>query len=448
MSAAQAAIRVLDMARIVRAAGRRVVVRAIGRASSQRRIDQTISLPGVDSRLQKYAQLVVRTGVNLQPGQTLLVEAGVEQTALARAITDDAYAAGAAYVDVLYRDPWLRRSLIEHGPDEALELSPGWMTERVRRAAADGAALIGISGGSNQEVFEGLDLARVGRARHADTEREWLKAVTNREISWALIACPTERWAQEVFGEPDVDRLWEAVAHALRLDEADPAAAWEQRLNELDERTKMLDERAFKSLRYRGPGTDFRVDLIPDAKWMAGRDRTRHGQAHVANLPTEEVFTSPHKHSAEGTIRSSLPLALRGGVVEGLELTFSGGICTDIRADKGADLVRADMDIDEGGRRIGEVALVDNSSRIGETGVVFKNTLYDENAAAHIAWGDGISWTLDGLSVEDAHEAGMNQSDTHTDFMVGSPDLEIDGIAADGSALPILREGRWVLEIL
>jgi aminopeptidase len=400
----------------------------------------------VNSRLEKYAQLVVRTGANVQPGQTLLVEADVEHTALARAISDEAYAAGAGYVDIVYRDPFVRRSLIEHGPDEALEFSPAWMTERVTRAAADGAALIGISSGSNQDVYDGLDLARVGRARHADVEREWLKAVTNREISWALIACPTERWAQEVFGEPDVERLWAAVAHSLRLDEDDPAAAWDQRLNELDERTRILDERAFTHIRYRGPGTDFRVALIPEAKWMAGRDRTRHGQAHVANLPTEEVFTSPHKNSAEGTIRSSLPLALRGGVVEGLELTFSGGVCTDIRADKGADLVRADMDIDEGGRRIGEIALVDKTSRIGETGVVFKNTLFDENAAAHIAWGDGISWTLDDLSVEDAHAAGMNESDTHTDFMVGSPELEIDGITADGEAVPILRDAGWVLE--
>jgi aminopeptidase len=400
----------------------------------------------VTNRLEKYAQLVVRTGANVQPGQTLLLEADVEHTALARAISDEAYRTGAGYVDVVYRDPRLRRSLIEHGPDESLEFSPAWMTERVTRAAADGAALIGISSGSNQDVYAGLDLARVGRARHAAVEREWLKAVTNREISWALIACPTERWAQEVFGEPDVERLWDAVAHALRLDEDDPARAWEERLNELDERTRMLDEHAFKELRYRGPGTDFKVALIPQAKWMAGRDRTRHGQAHVANLPTEEVFTSPHKDSAEGTIRSSLPLALRGGVVEGLELTFSGGVCTDIRAEKGADLVRADMDIDEGGRRIGEIALVDKTSRIGETGVVFKNTLFDENAAAHIAWGDGISWTLDDLSVDEAHAAGMNESDTHTDFMVGSPELEVDGIAEDGKAVPILREGHWVLK--
>ena len=207
-----------------------------------------------------------------------------------------------------------------------------------------------------------------------------------------------------------------------------------------------LDERAFRSLRYRGPGTDLSVGLIPEARWMSGTDTTRHGQTHVANLPTEEVFTSPHKDSAEGTVRSSLPLALRGGIVEGLELTFSGGVVTEIRADKGAELVEADMDVDAGGRRLGEVALVDSSSRIGETGIVFNNTLFDENAAAHIAWGDGISWVLGDRSVEEAHEAGMNQSETHTDFMVGCPELEVDGIHADGTAVPILREGIWQLE--
>jgi aminopeptidase len=400
----------------------------------------------VNPRLENYARLVVRTGANVQPGQILLVEADVEHTDLVRAIADEAYAAGALFVDVAYRDPWVRRAQIAHGPDDSLEFTPPWMTERVTRAAADGAALIGISSGSNQEVYEGLDLARVGRARHADAEREWLKAVTNRDISWALIACPTERWAQEALGEPDVERLWDAVAHALRLDEPDPAAAWKARLNELDQRTAILDERAFQSLRYRGPGTDLSVALIPGAKWMAGRDKTRHGQEHVANMPTEEVFTSPHRDSAEGTVRSSMPLALRGGIVEGLELTFSGGVCTDIRAKEGADLVRADMDIDEGGRRVGEIALVDSSSRVGETGIVFKNTLFDENAAAHIAWGDGISWVLGDRSVEEAHQAGMNESDTHTDFMVGSPELEVDGIAADGTAVPILREGVWVLQ--
>jgi aminopeptidase len=304
--------------------------------------------------------------------------------------------------------------------------------------------VIGISSDSHQDVFAGLDLARVARARFADEERAWLDAVMERHVAWALIGYPTERWASEALGEPDVDRLWDAVAHALRLDEPDPAAAWQARLAELDERTRILNERAFTGLRYRGPGTDLQVGLIEGARWMAGRETTIHGQVHVANLPTEEVFTSPHRDRTEGTVRSSMPLALRGGVVEGLELTFRGGEIVDVRADEGADLARADIAI-EGGRWLGEVALVDASSRVGETGVIFKNTLFDENAAAHIAWGDGISWVMGDMPIEQAQAAGMNTSDTHTDFMVGSPELEIDGIESGGKAVPILREGVWQL---
>jgi aminopeptidase len=399
----------------------------------------------VNPRLESYARLAVRTGANVQPGQTLLVDAELEHAPLVRAIAAEAYGAGAAYVDVNYRDPWLRRALVAGGPDDALEHTPPWMTDRIVRAAKEGAAAIGISSGSDQDVFDGMDLARVGRARFAEYERAWLKAVMDRDVAWALIGFPTERWAQEALGEPDVERLWDAFAHALRLDEPDPAAAWDRRLDELDARGKLLDTYDFSALHYRGPGTDLRVGLLEGASWMSGRDTTRHGQWHVANLPTEEVFTCPHRDSAEGTVRSSMPLALRGGVVEGLELTFEAGVVVDIRADRGADLVRADMDIDEGGRRLGEVALVDASSRVGETGVIFKNTLFDENAAAHIAWGDGISWGPGDQSQDGARRAGMNSSDTHTDFMVGSPDLEIDGITGDGAEVPILRGGRWVL---
>jgi aminopeptidase len=445
MSAAQAAAReVLDMAGILRTGGRSVVIPATGPSSSARRT--RVRLRAVNPRLEPYARLAVRTGANVQAGQTLLIEASLEHAPLVRAITAEAYGAGAAYVDVLYRDPWLRRALVAGGPDEALAHTPPWMTERIQKAAADGAAVIGISAGSDQDVFDGLDLARVGRARFADYERAWLKAVMDRDVAWSLIACPTERWATEALGEPDVGRMWDAVAHALRLDDADPAAAWDARLAELDERSRILNEHAFTGLRYRGPGTDLSVGLIEGARWMAGRDSTRHGQEHVANLPTEEVFTSPHRDRTQGTVRSSMPLALRGGIVEGLELTFKDGVVTDIRAEKGVDLVRADMDIDAGGRRLGEVALVDVSSHVGETGIIFKNTLFDENAAAHIAWGDGLSWVLDGSTVEEAEAAGMNVSDTHTDFMVGCRELEIDGIAPGGDALPILRDGRWILE--
>jgi aminopeptidase len=297
-------------------------------------------------------------------------------------------------------------------------------------------------------VFAGLDLARVGRARHADAEREWLKAVTNRDIAWSLIACPSEQWAREALGEPDVEKLWDAVAHALRLDEDDPAAAWTARLNELDERTRMLDERAFAGLRYRGPGTDFSVDLIPGAKWMAGRDTTRHGQPHVANLPTEEVFNTPDARRVEGTVRSTLPLALGGTIVRDLELRFEGGECVEVKASSGADAVRGQMSVDDFGTRLGEVALVDGESRVGKTGITFFDTLFDENATCHIAYGSAVTFGVDGLeglSPDELRERGINVSAVHTDFMIGGPEVEVDGITATGEDVPILREDVWQL---
>jgi aminopeptidase len=230
----------------------------------------------------------------------------------------------------------------------------------------------------------------------------------------------------------------------MRLDQPDPAAAWSARMDELEERARALTERRFDAIRYRGPGTDLEVGLIEGGRWIAARQSTERGQAHVPNLPTEEVFTTPHRDRAEGTVRSSKPLALRGGLVEGLELRLAGGEIVEVRAEKGEELVRAEIALDDGARRFGEVALVDDSSRVGETGIVFHNTLFDENAASHIAWGRGLPWAVDRVD-GDPEELGVNNSLTHIDFMVGAPEVEIDGIEPGGAAVPLLREGRWVL---
>jgi aminopeptidase len=262
--------------------------------------------------------------------------------------------------------------------------------------------------------------------------------------SWTC-STATERWALEALGEPDLDRLWDAVAHALRLREPDPATAWQQRLDELETRAQALTDRSFRALRYRGPGTDLEVGLIVGARWIAGRERSRAGRDFVANLPTEEVFTTPHRDRAEGTVRSSMPLALRGKVIDGLALRFAGGEIVEARADRGEDLLRAEVASDDGARRLGEVALVDDSSGVGETGVVFHNTLFDENAAAHIAFGSGLGWAVDHLDGDSPADLGVNDSATHVDFMVGSPDLEVDGIEPGGAAIPLLRGGTWQL---
>jgi aminopeptidase len=338
----------------------------------------------------------------------------------------------------------VRRAKVDLAPEDGLGWTPPWMVARMERAAHEGSAVIAIAGASHAELFEGADPARMAAARFRDFDRAWIEAVTTQKVAWAILAYPTEEWAREVFGEPDVGRLWDAVGHALRLEMPDPAAAWDERLRELDARARALTERGFSALRYRGPGTDLEVGLIEGGRWIAARQRTQRGQEHVPNLPTEEVFTTPHRERAQGTVRSSKPLALRGGLVEGLELRVSGGEIVEVRADKGVELARAEIGLDEGARRFGEVALVDDSSRVAETGIVFHNTLFDENAASHIAWGRGLPFPVDGLDGDPA-ALGVNESLTHIDFMVGSPELEIDGIERGGGAVPLLRDGRWVL---
>jgi aminopeptidase len=395
--------------------------------------------------IEEYARLVVRVGVDVQPGQDVYVSGQIDQADFLRAIAADAYRAGARHVDVEYRDPWVRRALVAEGSDDSLGFSPPWMVHKHEQAAATGAAAIHVSSGSNADVFDGLDLGRLARARMPEVEKAWLRSVTERAIAWTIVAYPTERWAMETLGEPDVDRLWQAVARIMRLDEPDPAAAWSTRLDELEARAAAMTERGFDAIRYRGPGTELEVGLISGSRWMAGRERTTKGQTHVANMPTEEVFTSPHRMRADGTVRATMPFALRGGIVEGLELRLSGGEIVDVRADRGEDLVASEVALDEGARRLGELALVDASSRVGESGIVFRNTLFDENAASHIAWGAGLSWTVDGIAPEEQEAAGLNISQTHIDFMIGSPEVEVDGVEAGGGTVALLRDGVWQL---
>jgi aminopeptidase len=398
----------------------------------------------MDDRLTRYARLAVLTGTGLEPGQELLVHAGIEHAPLVRAIAAEAYRAGARYVDVQYADPWVRRALVDGAPEDSLSFTPPWMVARLERAVGENGALLAIAGASHAEVFQGADPTRMAKARPREFDRAWGDAVMGRQIAWAIVAYPTDEWASEVFGTPDLERLWDAVGHALRLDEPDPAAAWDERLAQLDARADALSERRFAALRYRGPGTELEVGLIEGGRWIAGRQRTDGGLVHVPNLPTEEVFTSPHRERAEGTIRSTRPLALRGGMVEGLELRLAGGEIIEARATRGEELVRAELATDDGARRLGEVALVDASSRVGETGVVFRNTLFDENAASHIAWGRGLPWAVDELGGDPA-ALGINDSLTHTDFMVGGPEVEIEGIEPGGTSVPLLRGGHWQL---
>ena len=379
--------------------------------------------------IEDYAHLVVRVGVDVQEGQDVLVHAEIEHAPFVRAVVAEAYRAGARAVDVDFRDAYVRRALVAEGSEQSFGVTPASNLARIQDAVKTGAAVIAIAGGSNAEVYEGLDPGAARPRAHAR-----VRARVDRGRQREQGAVDDRRLSDRAMGARDVRRArrrspleGRLVCDAPRPPRI-PTAAWSERLDELEARGEALTERRFDAIRYRGPGTELEVGLIEGHRWLAGRGRTAEGRAHVANMPTEEVFTSPHRERAEGTVRATMPFALRGGLVEGLELRLAGGKIVEARATKGEDIVRAELEMDDGARRLGELALVDASSRVGDTGLVFRNTLFDENAASHIAWGSGLSWTLDGMPAEEHRAAGLNESETHIDFMIGSPEVEVDGV--------------------
>jgi aminopeptidase len=392
-------------------------------------------------RADRYAELAVRVGANVQPGQLVDVVARVEHAPVVRAVAREAYRAGAAYVDVYYSDQHIRRALIEHAADELLSWTPPWLLSRAKAVGDERAAVVALTGDAEPDLLADLPGERVGKARMREIAEESNRQINEQLNNWTVVGVPNEGWAQQMFGEPDVDRLWEVVEYTVRLDEDDPVAAWRAHVERIGNRARALNELQVDTIHFHGPGTDLRVGLLPQSRWQGVESHTAGGIPYVANMPTEEVFTTPDLRRTEGTVRSTRPLALYGRIVKGLEVRFEGGRIVDVRADEGAEVIKGQLETDDTAGFLGEVALVDGTSRIGQTGLTFFDTLFDENATCHVAYGSAYAEAVDGGVIE-----GVNVSTVHTDFMIGGPDVAVDAIARGGTTVPLLRDDVWQLD--
>jgi len=398
-----------------------------------------------DSDLAQLADLAVSVGANVQPGQIVGLTAELEHQELVHAITAAAYERGAKFVDVWYVDPLVKRARIEFAPDDSLDYVPPWYGKRVLALGEQRGANILIRGTTVPGALDGLDPKRAGRDQ-LPRVKETNVIVNERTVNWTIVAYPTLPWARLCYPELDDDaalaRLWEEVKYVSRLDEPDPYEAWQDRIASLERAAEALNDAGIDAVHFEGPGTDLTIGLFPTSVWRMARWSTADGIRHIPNLPTEEVFTSPDPDRVEGRVRSTKPLVLADGtIVRGLEVRFEGGRAVEITADQGGEVLRGRTHLDEGGVRLGEVALVDRESRIGQLGTIFYETLLDENAASHIALGAGFSWAVE----SDDDRARVNTSAIHIDFMIGGPDVAVTGLTSDGERVPLLREGVWQL---
>jgi aminopeptidase len=390
--------------------------------------------------VRALAELIVRFGANVQPGQIVALSSEPGKEALARAVAEVAYERGAKFVDLSVFDVHLKRARALHAAEDTLGFVPPWYGERVLALGEHHCARVALSGPVAPHLMEDVDPARLGRDM-LPALRESIQVLNARSTNWTISPCPTPAWAELV--HPDLDpgealaRLWEQVAHVCRLDEPDPIAAWTARIDTLVATTQKLDGPALDALRFEGPGTDLTIGLLPASRWQCGRFETIDGIVHAPNIPTEEVFTSPDPERVDGVVRATKPLFTSGAMISGIRMRFEGGRAVEIDADEGAGTLRALCERDPGAARLGEVALVDREGRIGPLDTIFYDTLLDENAASHIALGQGFEFAVP----EDAER--VNRSEIHIDFMIGSDDIAVTGLTRDGASVPLLRDGAW-----
>ncbi len=404
-----------------------------------------------EEKLDLFAQVAVNVGLGLKAGQELVMTASTDAMPLARRITEHAYQAGASLVTTLFSDDEASLMRYRFAPNESFDHAAKWLYEGMAAAFKSGAARLAIAGG-NPALLSNEDPDRVGRANRAVSQayRPALELITRHAINWTIVASATPAWAAAMFpGETPGDalaKLWEVIFSTSRINTADPVSAWKTHDADLQRRAVFLNEKRYAALHYRGPGTDFRLGLADDHLWLGGGTTAGNGIYCIPNMPTEEVFTTPHKDRADGTVTATKPLSHQGTMIEGIHVRFEQGRIVDLKATRGEEVLKKLIETDEGARRLGEVALVPQSSPIAASGQVFFNTLFDENAASHIALGQAYSGCLrdgDNLPPEQLAAKGANDSLIHVDWMIGSSKLDIDGVTATGAIEPLMRQGEW-----
>ena len=396
----------------------------------------------IEQYTDAMAELVVRFGANVQPGQVVAISAEPGKEEMVRAIAEHAYRAGAKFVDLSVFDVYLKRARALYGSADDLGYVPPWMGERVLELGELRAARISLAGPSAPHALDDVDPQLIGLDMMPRVA-ESMTVVNDRTTNWSIVPAPTQGWALLVHPRlapaAALGRLWAEVAHICRLDEPDPVAAWNIRLNELKRVAAALTELRLDAIRLHGPGTDLTVGLLPSSHWIAADGETADGIAHRPNLPTEEVFTTPDPARVNGTVTATKPLFASGTTIAGLRVSFEHGRVTSIDADEGAEVLRGLVARDDGAARLGELALVDGKGRIGPLETVFYDTLLDENAASHIALGAGYQIGV----ADDADRPRVNVSQIHTDFMIGSAEVSVDGLRASGEMVPVMRSHDW-----
>lgn len=404
---------------------------------------------------EKYAELALKTGVNLQKGQALMINAPIEGAEFTKKVVRKAYEMGAKDVHINWVDDELTLLKYENAPEEVIASYPEWKVKLHDFYAEDGAAVLSIRS-TNPDLLKDIDPSRVAKANRASAEAmvNFRKYTMNDKICWSIISIPTGDWAQKIFPddsrEDAIEKLWDAIVKIVRVDQDDPIKAWDEHNKTLETAREVLNNRDYQKLVFKGPGTELEIELPKGHIWKGGSAVSEQGTTFNPNMPTEEVFTLPHKYGVNGVVSSTKPLNYGGSLIDDFSLTFKDGKVVDYKATQGEDTLKHLLETDDGSVRLGEVALVPDESPVSQSGLIFYNTLFDENASCHIALGKAYPTNLEGgsdMNEEELDKHGVNDSLTHVDFMIGSDQLDIDGVKADGTTEAVFRKGTWELNV-